>query len=304
MSYVLDCMKCPQCGYEEADSEFNCRTSEQSVRCRKCGYSESTDAKWEGESLVGYTHQVTQGAGALFYRWKGAIGYTAYFLATKQEATDADKWLRERLACGEVRPSSAYVSRWDGEVSAVEFLVGKFFEPGTYDPDDEMPEQMGSSDLRPFQLAAKRLQVKLSYTCGHVLDGWILLLEGQPEPQSETVFDTHLPCRGCIPQFTKTGEADATQEPPRRRLWENRTFDGRSKSVTPAFNHPQTLDEATSRFYTAYPERKQYHPDSMGFRLQLEGWPDEEIAEKKWLCDCAGCRATPMSLGCIESKQQ
>lgn len=65
MSYVIDCMKCPQCGYEGADTEFNCRTNEQSVECRKCGYCESHDAKWEGEKLVGYTHNVKEGAGVL-----------------------------------------------------------------------------------------------------------------------------------------------------------------------------------------------------------------------------------------------
>jgi hypothetical protein len=178
-----------------------------------------------------------------------------------------------------------------------------FFEPGTYDPDDEMPEQMGSSDLRPFQLAAKRLQVKLNYSCSHVLDGWIVLLEGQPEPQSRTVFDTHLPCLGCIPRFTKTGEAGVTQELPRRRLWENRERDGRSKFVTPAFNHPESLEESASLFYAAFPDRKRMHPQRMGFQLQLEGWTDEEIADKKWLCDCAGCRAKPMSLGCMRSRR-
>ena len=281
MSYVLDYMKCPQCGYEIADTEFNCRTSEQSLTCRKCGYCESTDAKWEGENLVGYTHNVKEGAGALLYRRKGAIGYAAYHLATPQEVADAEKWLREKLADGEVRPSSAYVSRWNGEANTVEFLVGRFFEPGAYDPDDELAEQRDSSDLRPFRPAASRAQVKLRYCCDHVLDGWIIVLEGQPEPRSGAIFDTYLPCLACIPQVAKTDQAGVTQELPRRRLWENRELDGRSRSVMPAFDHPDTMEEAASRFYAAYPGRKRCHPESTGFRLQLEGWSDEEIVEKK-----------------------
>lgn len=269
-------MKCTQCGYDEAETEFNCRTSEESVQCRKCGYCESTDAKWEGENLVGYTHQVTQGAGALFFRRKGAIWYTSYFLATQQEVTDAEKWLREKLACGEVRHSSAYVSRWNEEANAVEFLVGRFFEPGTYDPDDEMPEQRGSSDLRPFQLASKRLQVKLSYSCSHVLDGWIVLLERQPEPPPEKIFATQLPCLDCLPDV-----AAASPKLPLRHSWENRDLAGGSNIVTPAFSHPESLEESASLFYAAFPERKRMHPQSIGFQLQLEGWSDQEISEKK-----------------------
>ena len=160
---------------------------------------------------------------------------------------------------------------------------------------------MGPADLRPFQLPANRLQVKLRHSCDHILDGRIVLLEGQPEPRSETVFDTHLPCLACIPQFAKTVDAGVTQELPRRRLWENRELDGRSRSVTPAFNHPETMEESASLFYAAFPERERKHPQSIGYQLQLEGWSDEDIAAKKWLCDCAGCRAKPMTLGCVRT---
>lgn len=283
MPTILDYRQCPQCGYEKADAEFACHTSEERTDCRRCGYRESYEAEWDGENLVGYTHNMKEGAGVLFYRWKGAIGYSAYYLATQEEVTEAAKWLRDRLASGETRPSSPYVSRWNPNEGAVEFVIGVFFEPGSYDPDDEMAEQLGPSDLRPFQLLQKRWEVQLRYGCGHVLDGRILLLEGQPEPRSETVFDTHLPCLACIPQFTNTGEGGVTQELPRRRLWENRELDGTSNSVTPAFNHPDNLEESASLFYAAFPERKRMHPQSIGYQLQLEGWSDEDIAAKKWL---------------------
>ncbi|SPE25288.1 hypothetical protein SBA5_490063 [Candidatus Sulfotelmatomonas gaucii] len=308
MSSVLDYRKCPQCKFEQADFEYNCRTFEEYLQCRMCGYCEVVDREIDNEGKVTYKHKINEGAGALFYRWQGAIGYTSYFLSTQEEVTEAEQWLREKLAAGQVRPSSAYVSRWDKETRSVEFVIGRLFEFSNYDPDDEIPEQKGPSDLRPFQLVEQRYQAKLRYSCGHILESWILLLQGQPAPAATAILRTDVPCLACLPKFISgagdfSAEELATVCSCRTRLWENRWIDGSGEYVTPAFDHPQSLEEAASRFYAAYPERKQCHPESMGFHLQCEGWSDEEIAAKKWLCDCAGCRAKPMSLGCMRSRR-
>ncbi len=289
MSTLMDYIQCPQCGYEQADTEFDCRTTEERTNCRKCGFSEYVDREADSEGKFAFKHQVVEGAGVLFYRWKGAIAYTCHYLAAQEKVIEAEKWLLEKLAAGQMRPGSAYLSRWDKEANAVEFVVGHFSEPFGYDPDDETPEQKGPNDLRQFQLAEKRCMVKLRYSCEHILNGWILLLKGQPERSAGTVFRTSLPCLSCLPKYNKslgvsdTDETAASPEKRRTWLWENRDCDGRSVYVTPAFVHPETLQEAASMFYEAYPERKQCHPESMGFHLQLEGWTDEEIASKKWL---------------------
>ncbi|MGB8028373.1 MAG: hypothetical protein WCF30_01805 [Terracidiphilus sp.] len=289
MSSVLDYRQCPQCKCEQADCEYNCRTFEEYLQCRKCGYSESVDREEGSEGKETYKPKVVEGAGALFYRWYGAIAYTCYYLATQEEVAEAEQWLREKLAAGQVRPSSAYLSRWDKEAKAVKFVIGDFSKPFSYDPDDEAPEQKGPDDLRPFQLGEKLCQVKLCYSCEHVLDGWMFLLNRQPVPPAGAVFQTSLPCLACLPKcikslgFSGADEIAASLGQRRTRLWENRWLDGSGRYVTPAFDHPQTLEEAASHFYAAYPERKQCHPESMGFDLQLEGWSDEDIAAKKWL---------------------
>lgn len=291
MSTVLGCMECPQCGYAKADTEYNCRTFEERTNCRKCGFSEYLDRETDCEGKVVFKHRVIEGAGVLFYRWKDGLGYTSHYLPAEEEVTKAEEWLREKLAAGQLRPSSAYVSHWDKEADVVNVIIGRFFEPSDYDPDDEIPEQKGLDDLRPFQLVEKKCEVKLRHSCEHILEGWILLLQGQPAPAATAILCTDVPCLACLPRFI-CGAGDFSAEEVvtlcarRTRLWENRELRGSSRYVTPAFDHPQTLEEAASRFYAAYPGRKQWHPESMGFHLQLEGWSDEDIAAKKWLsCD-------------------
>jgi hypothetical protein len=45
MSTVSDEVKCPQCGYEKAYYEIDCRSSEEEILCTRCGYRESWEAK-------------------------------------------------------------------------------------------------------------------------------------------------------------------------------------------------------------------------------------------------------------------
>jgi hypothetical protein len=97
MSTVLDYRHCPQCSYEQADIEFDCRTSEERTNCRKCGFSEYVELEQNSEGKAAFKHRVVEGAGVLFYRWKGATGYTGYCLATQEEVAKAEQWLREKL---------------------------------------------------------------------------------------------------------------------------------------------------------------------------------------------------------------
>jgi rubredoxin len=91
MSSVLDYQQCPQCKFEQADFEYNCRTFEEYLQCRRCGYSESLDREEDSEGKATYKRNVVEGAGVLFYRGKGAIGYTSYFLATQEEVKKAEQ---------------------------------------------------------------------------------------------------------------------------------------------------------------------------------------------------------------------
>jgi len=51
MSSVLDYQQCPQCKFEQADFEYKCRTFEEYLQCRRCGYSEVVIRE-----AVSYTH--------------------------------------------------------------------------------------------------------------------------------------------------------------------------------------------------------------------------------------------------------
>jgi hypothetical protein len=219
----------------------------------------------------------------LHFRAKRAIAYELRFLATPEAVTEAAERLREKLASEEVHRNTAYVSRWNAEAKSVEFVVGKFYEDSDYDPDDEVPEQNGPWDLRPFRLVREKRLVQLQYCCDHVLDGWVLLLEGQPDPPPEVVYKTALPCLACIGKYTNQREAigvGVPSHPPelqRTELWEKSSqFDW---YVTPAFEHPKDIEHAASLFYTAYPDRKHWHPQSLEFRAQISGWSDEDIEQ-------------------------
>ena len=280
MSSVLDYRHCPQCKFEQADFEFNCRTSEEYLQCRMCGYCEYVDRETDSEGKVSFKHRVIRGAGALLYRRKGAIGYCARYLATQEEVSEAAQWLSEKLAAGEVRPSSAYLSRWNKETPSVELVIGRLYEFSNYDPDDENPEPNGPNDLRPFQLIEMIRHLRVRYSCDHILDGRIVLLHEQPEPKFEQVFETALPCLSCLPKsLDEIGRLGQYQEfrQSRTELWEYRFPQAKDGRVMPAFNHPKTLQEAASLFYLAHPDRKRFFPDSeSAFRHQLHGLPDKE----------------------------
>jgi hypothetical protein len=79
MSTVSDCIECPQCGYGEADHEFNCRDSSEVTMCRYCGYYESWEPKYDEEgNPCGWKHEISRGAGALWYTRKGRAIFSSH----------------------------------------------------------------------------------------------------------------------------------------------------------------------------------------------------------------------------------
>ena len=305
MSSVSDHVTCEQCGFESAYHDFNCGSNEWDVSCGKCGYYAAAERHEDSDGKVTWAYPERQGFGVLFYHGVNDLPYCHHPLHSKESVEHAEKWLREKLACGEVDADCSYLSVWNPETQAVEFVIGTFYEFPPYDEEEiESNRATSSVDLRPFQLLEKRYQAVLHYKCGHTSESWILLLVGQKQPSPEVVLEAKYLCRACT-SVAGDGEGDhregqpsPEQAPHGNWLWENSALDGTSKSVTPALNHPDTLEESALLFYAAFPERKRMHPQSIGYKLQLESWSDEEIAEKKWLCDCAGCRAYPKSLGC------
>jgi ribosomal protein L40E len=54
MTTVTDYKLCRQCGYELADYELDCSTSEESVDCRKCGHSAALQRMQEADGKVNW----------------------------------------------------------------------------------------------------------------------------------------------------------------------------------------------------------------------------------------------------------
>jgi hypothetical protein len=131
MTIVTDYKQCRQCGFERADYELDCSTSEERVDCRKCGHSEAM-ARVEDDGKVTWKHVVREGSGVLAY--DSGHAFVARYLYSEEDVLWAEGWLRERLAAGEVDARSAYLTRWNGEKKAVEFVIGSFYESPADDP--------------------------------------------------------------------------------------------------------------------------------------------------------------------------
>src|ERR1019366_6294810 len=129
MSVVQKFVTCPQCGYEQADYIYDCRTSEDDTMCRRCGYRERWDAKCDEDgNCCGWKHEINTGAGALWYRDTGQGIFCGDFLNTGKEVLEAEQWLREALDKGQIDPDGSYLTRWNRETKQVEFAIGKFYE--------------------------------------------------------------------------------------------------------------------------------------------------------------------------------
>lgn len=150
MSSVSDYVKCKQCGFESAYYDFNCNSNEWDVSCGRCGYYATAERHEDGGGKVTWTYPEDQGFGVLFYHCLDSLPYVHHPLHSQESVEHAEKWLREKLACGEVDAGSSYLSRWNPETKAVEFVIGTFYEFPPYDEDAiESNQATGSVDLRP-----------------------------------------------------------------------------------------------------------------------------------------------------------
>ena len=144
MSTVSDQVKCPQCGCEEANYEFNCRTSEKETLCPQCGYIESREAKRDEDGQFhGWKHDITHGVGALWYRPTDGIAFACHSLHTADEFAKAERWLKEQLAAGTVDKDTARLNRWNKESRRVELIVG------TLDHTRKMEQIVAELGLNP-----------------------------------------------------------------------------------------------------------------------------------------------------------
>jgi hypothetical protein len=121
-------VKCPQCGYKYAFYEYTLRAGREYTMCRRCGYYELWDPKFDEDgNHCGWKHEVGTGAGALSYG-TGRGGSCDKCLNTEKQVLDAARWLREALDKGQVDPDVSYLTRWNREAKRVELIVGKFYE--------------------------------------------------------------------------------------------------------------------------------------------------------------------------------
>jgi hypothetical protein len=131
MSTVSDLVKCPQCGYEEADHEFDCRTRGEETLCNRCGYRESWEAKAdENGQFLGWKHDISKGFGVVWYRGISGIAFACRSLHSEEDLAKAESWLREQLAAGTVEWSTARLTRWNNETRSVDLVLGTLDYPG------------------------------------------------------------------------------------------------------------------------------------------------------------------------------
>jgi hypothetical protein len=139
MSVVQSNVKCPQCEFIEADSCFDCRARTNGVMCRRCDYTEHDGpVRDESGAVCGWKNEAKYGAGALSYRGTDGNGVVACsYLSSVGAVTEAEKWLRERLAAGEVDRLVSYLTRWNKRAKQIELVLGSFY----LWPEDPEPSQ-------------------------------------------------------------------------------------------------------------------------------------------------------------------
>lgn len=133
MTIVTEYKQCRQCGFQYADYELDCWTNEESVDCRMCGNGEAVERVEDGDGKVTWKHTVTEGSGAMFYRAHDGGAFVANYLSSEEDVLKAEAWLCKELVEGGVFAESSYLTRWNGERKAVEFVIGKFCEFPVYD---------------------------------------------------------------------------------------------------------------------------------------------------------------------------
>jgi hypothetical protein len=157
MSTVSDQMKCPQCGYEEADHEFDCRTSEEETLCTRCGYRESWESKLDDKGqFSGWKHEIKKGYGTLWYRGTGGVAFACHSLHAEKELAEAERWLKQQLHAGTVEEDTARVTWWNEETKRVELVVGTLDYAGRM---EQVVADLGLKSIRPLPGKAVRFAI-------------------------------------------------------------------------------------------------------------------------------------------------
>jgi len=123
MSQCTEWVKCPQCGFPQADSFFESHAETEIVTCRRCGYYAHAAPVRDGSGNdVGWKREITVGVGVV----GGDHGY--HTLHSEEQVTAAARSLRAGLVEGKYRDSTSYVTRWNRgprwNEGQIEFLVG------------------------------------------------------------------------------------------------------------------------------------------------------------------------------------
>jgi hypothetical protein len=86
----------------------------------------------EADGKVSWIQTVTEGAGALGYQLPGGA-FVVRYLSSDEDVREAEQWLRKKLAAGEVDADSAYLTRWNQDKEAVDFVIGAFRDVESHD---------------------------------------------------------------------------------------------------------------------------------------------------------------------------
>ena len=122
MTIEVENKQCRQCGFPRAEYELDCFTNVERFNCRMCGHGEVVERTQDGDGKVTSNLAIYEGSGVLYY--PSAVHY----LSSQEEVLEAEDWLRRKLASGRIYTDSAYLTRWNGEKKAVEFVIGVFRE--------------------------------------------------------------------------------------------------------------------------------------------------------------------------------
>jgi hypothetical protein len=122
MSSFSDYVKCKQCGFERACYDLDSRTSEESVTCGMCGYYAACEKAVDSEGKIIWSYPAQEGFGAMCYGHDH--GFATHLLHSLKSVEDSEKWLRKKLESGEVEASRSYLTCWNPQRKAVEFVIG------------------------------------------------------------------------------------------------------------------------------------------------------------------------------------
>lgn len=78
--------------------------------------------------IYGWKNDVKYGAGALLYSSISSKGrFATSCLHSVEDVTEAEKWLREGLAAGQLDPTVPYLTRWNKHTKQIEVVVGSLY---------------------------------------------------------------------------------------------------------------------------------------------------------------------------------